>query len=77
MPTYIASHNVALTVNDPSVKVPYTKISIENVRGWPNEVPLIHPRTLTLEQLKLLESNIDKIEFIGTYVYFTCIHFHT
>ena len=64
---------IALTVNSPYTKVPYETISVENIRGWPTNIPFIHPSILSFEQLKVIENNIDKIEFIGIYI--TCTYF--
>lgn len=64
---------VALTIKCPTAVVPYAKLG--KPRGWPDEVPFIHPRTLSLEQLKKIQNNIDKIEFISMYMC-VVIEFH-
>ena len=51
---------------------PYTKLSTNNVVGWPPSVQLRLPSVLTADQLKIVYDNIDAIKFVSKLVCGIC-----
>ena len=60
---------LALAVGNPHSRVPYSKLTDDNVVGWPSSVKLRHPSLLTQSDIKLIHDSIDSIKFVGKFFY--------
>ena len=67
---------LALAVGNPHSRVPYSKLTDDNVVGWPSSVKLRHLSLLTQSDIKLVHDIIDSIKFVGKFFYeYTIIYY--
>ena len=63
----IVSFCLALAIGCPHDKVPYSRLKLDNLLGWPPSVKVCHPSLLSDKDARQLYENIDSIKFVGKF----------